>query len=368
MTDVLRVQLVSTATADSPGSMLAYGGELVAAFAEYVPDVELRTTWLARRVSRSASGRRLQMVAFVGKAMAAKPDCDLWHVLDGSRAFLGTALRKRPVLITAHDFIPLLADCGEFAGVLRQGLAARFVWRMNLRSLSRADWVVADSESTARDLHRLATVREERCSVVKLPVRGSLLRHRGTEGETNREEGLVLHVGNDAFYKNRGQVLRIFARLDRGSARRLVMIGPRLDPELQRLSRELGIAELISCKEGVNDEEVASWYARASLMLFPSLYEGYGWPVIEAMAFGLPVLASERGSLPELLGPCAPGIPPGATDQWVARAEALLKSAPAREELGARCRAHAETFSRRRFAEEMRWAYLKVVGRDPSRA
>ncbi|MGA8260554.1 MAG: glycosyltransferase family 1 protein [Arenicellales bacterium] len=368
MRDVLRVRLVSTSPAGLSGSMPAYGEELLAAFAEHVSDVDLRMVQFAGRTRHGAWARRLQMVSLVGRAVVARPDCDLWHVLDGSRAFLGTVLRKRPVVITAHDFIPVLAERGEFSGVDGQGRAARFLWQRNLRGLARADQVVAVSASTAADMARLRSGEKNQCVVLHHPVRGSLLQFSREQHDTDREQGVVLHVGNDAFYKNRGQVLEIFSLLERDIARKLVMIGPLPSSELRQWSRDLGIAERVSWIENVSDEELAGWYARASLMLLPSLYEGFGWPAIEAMAFGLPVLASDRGSLPELLGPCGPGIPPDATAQWVERARALLTSTSRRQELSARCIAHAETFNRRRFADEMRRVYLQVASRERAAA
>ncbi len=97
------------------------------------------------------------------------------------------------------------------------------------------------------------------------------------------------------------------------------------------------------------------------MLLFPSLYEGYGWPVLEAMAFGLPVVASDAGSLAELVGDAATVYSPLDEAGMAAAVERVLASEDVAQAASARGRARASEFSEARFAREMVAAYESAM-------
>jgi len=249
---------------------------------------------------------------------------DVWHVLDGSRAYLTGLLRGAACVVTAHDLIPWLQAKGRFPGAPRASRAAALLWRLNARSMRKADTLVCDSHSTARDAQECFQVPVSRCRVVPLPLRPSLARLASEPSDMAREQGLVLHLGNNGFYKWREQVLRIFARLDRARARRLVMAGPPPTAGMRDLASQLGITERVNWVGDPDDDRLAELYRRASLLLFPSRYEGYGWPVLEAMSFGLPVVCSDRGSLPEVAGDACPCLDPDDLEAMAGVVSAIL--------------------------------------------
>lgn len=348
----MRVGLVATAPLDVPGSMRAYADVLTQALAEYAPEIEVRLFQLAPVAASAGLAQRLEMLSLPIRAWQLRNGAlDLWHVLDGSRAYVASALRGAPVVVTAHDIIPLLQQHGRFPDAPPTSAASRWIWRRNGAAMLKAKVLVCDSACTIRDVS--AECGEPRSSrIVPLPVRPSLAAFaEGDAGE--REQGVILHIGNNGFYKRREQALRIFARLDRKLAHRLVMIGPKPTTTMHAIVEEAGLGERVLWVEGVADAVVANWYRRATVLVFPSLYEGYGWPLLEAMTFGLPVVCSDGGSLPEVAGKAAPCVPADDMDGFVREIEALLGNPALARIRGEQGLAWAGRFSLQRFADDM---------------
>lgn len=135
------------------------------------------------------------------------------------------------------------------------------------------------------------------------------------------------------------------------------MIGPEPTHELANLARLLGISDRLSWISDPSDEDLARQYHRASVMLFPSRYEGFGWPVLEAMAFGLPVICSNRGSLPEVAGPDGICIDPDEHSAFALAVNAMLADEVAADIATSRGLLWAATYSEQRFAGAMRDEY-----------
>lgn len=360
----LRVALVSTAAVDTPGSMRVYADLLLQALQRDAPEIEASLVELDPYPGGPGWRQRLATLALPWRARrvaSLKPQ--LWHILDGSRAYLAKGLRGAPVVITAHDIIPVLQQQGRFPGAPAVGAAARWLWKRNGKAMRAAASLVCVSERTLLDVSTVYGAPRQ-ASVVQHPVRPALAA-LDTHEDSVRETGLVLHVGNNGFYKNRAQVLHVFAAMDRALAQRLVMVGPPPVPALRELSRQLGIAPSVQWLEDVDDAQVAHWYQRASVLVFPSLYEGYGWPVLEAMAFGLPVVTSHGGSLPEVVGDVAPCLAPDDVDGFVREMAAILADPNLAALRAARGRERAGQFTMARFAREMAAVYQAAVTGNP---
>jgi len=357
-----RIVLVSTAATDAPGSMRAYAETLLTNLAEHAPRFALECVELAPRAPAGRWRSRWQTAWLPMRARRLRGHApDVWHVLDGSRAYVAPALGPAPVVITAHDAIPWLQGQGRFPGVAAPGAAALGLWRRNGEAMRGAARVVCDSARTAGDIQSSFSVAAARCALVPLPLAPAMARYSAEPVSAEREPGMVMHVGNNAFYKNRAGVLRVFARQAPTLAQRLWMLGPAPDPGLRALAAELGIAERVDWLSDPDDAVLADRYRRASVLLFPSLYEGFGWPVLEAMAFGLPVVCTDGGSLPEVAGEaarvCAVGDEAGLAE---AVAE-LLGSPEAAAAAGTRGRERARRFSAAEFARAMAEVYTMAM-------
>lgn len=263
-------------------------------------------------------------------------------------------------MITVHDLIPWLQARAQFLEAPVVGPASRWLWRANLRAMRQASALCCVSHHTAHDV-RAALAHERPLSVAWLPLRPGLQDLAERREGAGRDPDLVLHVGHNGFYKWRTQVLRVFARL--APRRRLQMLGPPPAPELRRLAAELGIEERVEFRSDPDDATLAATYRRASLLLFPSQYEGFGWPVLEAMAFGLPVICSNRASLPEISGGACPALDPNDVAAFATEAESILSNPERARALVEAGIARAESFSLRGFASTMGSIYAQTLER-----
>lgn len=357
----MRIGLISTAAISVPGSMRAYADVLLQALARHVPEIEVQVFELEPHPPTSGWRQRATTLALPWRARRSRGlNPDLWHVLDGSRAYVAAGLHAAPVVITAHDIIPVLQQQGRFPGAPPVGRAARWLWHRNSAELRKAQALICVSESTRRDVD--ATVGPIRVAqVVPLPVRSQLSDQSLDDVASCRESGTLLHVGNNSFYKNRPQVLRIFAALDRSLARRLVMVGAPPTTELRALAERLGIADALHWVVDAGDAEVAKWYRSAAVFVFPSRYEGFGWPVLEAMTFGLPIVCSQAGSLPEVVGDAASCLPEEDIAGFATVIEALLRDPHLHAQTSRAVRLRARAFSLERFARETSAVYRGAV-------
>jgi glycosyltransferase involved in cell wall biosynthesis len=129
---------------------------------------------------------------------------------------------------------------------------------------------------------------------------------RRLSGIADLRRPFVLHVGSNHPRKNRDGVMRVFALAAKRSDLQLVFAGEKLNDDLRRLARELQIEDRIVEVVRPKVEVLEALYSQAVALIFPSRYEGFGWPAIEAQASGCPVVASDIPPLAEILGESAP--------------------------------------------------------------
>ncbi len=177
-------------------------------------------------------------------------------------------------------------------------------------------------------------------------------------------ERFLLHVGTLEPRKNLQRLVRALYQIrQQGSEIPLVLVGAQgwqmngLAQEIERL----GLQDAIRFTGYVPDEDLPGLYSLATLFVFPSLYEGFGLPPIEAMACGAPVLTSNRGSLPEICADAAHLVDPEDEQALADSLLALLGDADWRAELSRRGQAHARTFSWERAARETAAIYRRVL-------
>jgi glycosyltransferase involved in cell wall biosynthesis len=179
----------------------------------------------------------------------------------------------------------------------------RFIFRITVpRSARRADRVLAVSEVTRRDLVELYGIPEEKIVVTPNGVDPGFTPY----GPTPAGDPYVLFVGALQPRKDAALAIEALALVGDG-APRLVLVGPdkggRADAE--RTARRVGLGGRVELRGHVPEDELASLYRGAACLVFPSRYEGFGLPVLEAMASGTPVVATAAGALPEVAGDAA---------------------------------------------------------------
>jgi glycosyltransferase involved in cell wall biosynthesis len=215
-----------------------------------------------------------------------------------------------PYLITVHDLIRH-RDCDLDSGgaplIRRPTRRDRLLFELDHEAIRDAAAVIAISETTRRDVIEILGVPSNRVHVAPNGIDHA--RFRPTDKRVPGEP-YVLFVGVEHPRKNLRGLLAAFARLKRElrcPRLRLIKIGPpgyrarQFRRQTLRAIAELGLEDDVHLVGRVEDALLPAYYSGAECLVMPSLYEGFGLPVIEAMACGCPVVASDRGALPEVV-------------------------------------------------------------------
>lgn len=257
-----------------------------------------------------------------------------------------------PLVVTIHDLAYLRRP--EVVPARRR----RYFETLTRWSVRRARRVLAVSESTKRDIIELLGVSPERVAVTPLAAderfrplpSADLDRFRRTAGIARP---YVLYVGTVEPRKNLPALLRAFDRIAPDVPHDLVILGPDgwMTAAFYETLGAIRAGDRVRRQEFVAAEELPAWYGAADLFAFPSLYEGFGLPVVEAMACGTPVVTANVSSLPEVAGEAAVTVPPE-DEAALAEAMARVLTDPAlAASLRIRGIARAGTFSWSRTAE-----------------
>ncbi len=250
------------------------------------------------------------------------------HSIDlfwGPNLLIPGPLCRVPQVVTVHDLAPY--QPWDYQKPL---------WKIMFKSafpvsLKSASVVIADSYATGSDLQHLFGIDSSKVQVVHLG-----LRDLEKAGGNREQTPYILAVGNITARKNYETLIRAFEKLRKQvSDIRLVICGkPGWGSEnILELARSTPSASMIEIREHVNDAELSALYTNATVFAMPSLYEGFGLPVLEAMAFGVPVVSSNSSSLPELVGDAGILISPDEIDRWASELCRLVVDRAARKKL-----------------------------------
>jgi glycosyltransferase involved in cell wall biosynthesis len=178
------------------------------------------------------------------------------------------------------------------------------------------------------------------------------------------ETPFVLHVGSNLSRKNRMGVIRAFALASREVDLQLVLVGPQLTPQLQEVIVAEGVGERVTVIVKPGNEVLEALYNVALALFFPSRYEGFGWPLIEAQACGCPVICSRCGPFPEVMGTSA--IVRDVDDErgFAGDIVRLAEEAPAREACIAAGLENARRFDQERMVAGYLDVYRELAGRQ----
>lgn len=229
-----------------------------------------------------------------------------------------------------------------------------------IASVQRADHVICISEHTRQDLIQLHGIEEAKTSVVHL---GFSLTDAGEKpcGATSRP--YLLYVGARGGYKNFEGLLKAYA-MTSGLAREFDLVafgGGELSPRERTLIQELGLDDSKVRQMGGSDALLAGLYRGAALFVYPSLYEGFGIPPLEAMSFNCPVACSDTSSIPEVVGDAACLFDPESIDSMGAAIESVLNDDAVRRDLVARGQQRISQFSWEKCALRTHDVYRSVL-------
>jgi glycosyltransferase involved in cell wall biosynthesis len=239
---------------------------------------------------------------------------DVVHICDQANAVYVPILKGKAHLVTCHDLLAIRSALGEVPAN-RVGWSGRIYQRMILNGLRQAQHVVCVSPHTRSELLSVAELPAARTRVVANALNYPF-RPMPQEEAVDRLRRLgatepwpfLLHVGGNQWYKNRGAVVSIFQHLSSLPAFKeyhLVMVGKPWTRKIRQQVRQSGVCDRVHEWTEVSNRELQALYSVAKALLFPSLQEGFGWPILEAQACGCPVFSSRRAPMTEVGGDAA---------------------------------------------------------------
>jgi len=328
-----------------------YSREMMSGLARAHPEESFRFYYRPHRLLKSFAeklppnaNRRL---------LTGAPRADLFHALNQR---LDGRVDRRPgrTVCTFHD---LFVMTGEYSS---PEFRARFTEQAR-QAAANSDAIIAVSQSTASQVEQLLGVESSRIHVVPhgSPYGAGVSAAPGAA----RRENLVLFVGVIQKRKNVGRLVKAFERLPAGW--RLALAGA---------SQGYGAAEELRAVEEsprradsdilgqLSGQQLAALYARARIFAFPSLDEGFGMPILEAMAHGVPVVTSQCSAMPEVAGDAALLVDPLNIDQLAHALTRLAGDEGLREDLIARGRARVPRFTWDSAVAQTWAVYEKVMG------
>ena len=295
---------------------------------------------------------------------------DLFHVADHSYAHLVDALPPGRTVVTCHD-LDAFRSLLEPAREPRPPWFRRMMGRV-LRGLQGAAHVVCDSDAVHAELLSYGLLPPDRVSTVPLPAHPDFSPdpHPAADAEAARLLGPpspdaieVLHVGSTVPRKRIPVLLEAFAGIE-SAAVRLVRVGGGLTPEQRRMAADRGIADRIAELPFLDRPTLAAVYRRAALVVNPSEREGFGLPLVEAMACGAPVLASDLAVLREVGGGAVRYVASDDADAWsraLADELARLAAPEAREAARQAALDRAQRFTLATYGQEIAEVYERVM-------
>ncbi len=272
-----------------------------------------------------------------------------------------------PYVITVHDLIRYLDLQGSVPLIHRATGRDRIVLRRDYDGIRKAPAIIAVSETTKRDLMRELAVPEGAITVVYQGIDHAVFR---PVDRRLIDVPYVLFVGSEQPRKNLRLLFHAFARLKterRFRELKLVKVGSAGGDEADfrrrtlRALDEFGLRAEVLLVEQVEEQDLVAFYGGAELLVLPSLYEGFGFPPLEAMACGCPVIVSSAGCLPEVAGPAAIVCDPQDAGALASAMRDVLTSDARRKALRARGLEHARRFTWERTAAETLRVYERAL-------
>jgi glycosyltransferase involved in cell wall biosynthesis len=361
---------------DRVGGTETYVRQLVPELARAAPDDQF-ILYLAREAAATAwqipanvrigyapvsSVSRVQRLGWelTGLPLQARRDrVTLLHSL-GTTSPLTSAM---PRVVTVHDLIY------EHFPEAFPGIRTPVLRRLIPRMLRRAQRVISDSEATRRDVVGLYGVDAELADVVHLgpgrpPVTLDDEQARALRSAVGAQAPYLLSVATSQPHKNLRRLIEAFARVtQQRPGMRLVLVGGagQAQAQLAEVASTAGVSEAISFTGWVDDRTLDAVYAGAELFVYPSLCEGFGLPLLEAMERGVPVLSSRDTSLPEVGGEAVEYVDATSVDELADAIGRLLADPARRAELVALGHTQFGRFGWPRAARETLASYERVL-------
>lgn len=259
------------------------------------------------------------------------------------------------VVITIHDLVAWLYPT-------RHNFKATIIERLTLPfAIKKITKAITVSENTKRDLHHFFPIIKEKVEVISCAAGSNFSEFTAEEKENFRREHhlpnhFILAVGTLEPRKNFVTLIRAFGEVQKNHQEfSLIIIGGKgwYFEKIFRTVRDLGLEDSVIFKGYVDEEELTGYYNTATLFVFPSLYEGFGIPPLEAMKSLCPVIASNASSIPEVVGKAAILASPSSISEFASAIEKVIQEPELQKELRKKGLAQSKKFSWHMAAEKV---------------
>ncbi len=305
----LELSIINDLSEDNRTSMDIYAGALteqLLSLASTYFDIKTIKPRIPNWLSGKMGMRFARFLLYPFKIISLKSS--IYHILDHGYAHLIFFLPVKKTVITVHDLIPFLHWKGFLVGTKSKRMPLFNL--LSLTGLKRAEYIITDTFNTKNDLIHFLGIKPEKITVIPLGIDLSFNQFDTEMKETVRQNMfkgesktiLVLITGSQ-FYKNPETALKILEHLINNFSSNIKLIKTGcVTKEWIKLINSYGMENHVTNLGIIPREKMVDLYNAVDILLFPSLYEGFGWPPLEAMACGIPVVASNAGSLTEVVG------------------------------------------------------------------
>lgn len=317
-----------------------------------------RIEWHRSRLPTANPVARIFWEQALAPVVVRRSGVDLMHFPVNVVSMISTV----PQVVTVHDLA--FHHFPEQYPPMKQ----RYLRLMTRLAVRRATRVIAVSEATRQDVIRMHGCNPERVITVPNGVVDEMRPLPDAEVAAFRREfdlpqEFILFLGTLQPRKNLERLLKAYAAIATETDWPLVIagaVGWHYEEIFQRVE-QLGLAQRVRFMGHVAGEDLPRWYNAATLFVYPSLYEGFGLPVLEAMACGTPVMASNTSALPEVVGDCGVLVDPLDEAAMATSMLTLVRDANLRQQLGQRARERAKSFTWRKTTERTLAVYRDVL-------
>ena len=265
---------------------------------------------------------------------------------------------NQPFIVTVHD---LARCCFNFD---RETIGEKILLNLDTRHIKRASHIIAVSENTGRDLVNYLKIPGSKISVIYNGVDHNIFKPYNVR---LLDKLYILYVGSERRRKNLGGLFEAFAVLKQEFPElKLVKVGGsgrsnKFRSDTMKKLSSLGITDDVIFVGYISELELAYYYSSAALLAYPSLYEGFGLPPLEAMACGCPVVTANTSSLPEVMGEAGIMVNPCDTNSLVQAMRRVLTDDKLRDNMVRKGLEQSKKFSWEKTAELTQQVYNKVA-------
>lgn len=277
--------------------------------------------------------------------------------------------KKDKIIVTVHDLTPII-----FSEHFPAGIKGNITWQIQRYLLKKTDAIITDSENSKKDIAKIIGYPESQIHVAYLAagkefkrVQSSEFRVQSLKKKYNLPEKFALYVGDVTWNKNLPRLVKASQKAEIP----LVMIGKALvnkqidtsnpwNNDIVEVKRMVKNDKQVICPGFVSTEELVLFYNMATAFIMPSLYEGFGLPILEAMSCGCPVITTKEGSLAEVAGESAYFVDAYSVDSIESGLKKVFTDKNLQKELANKGLAQAALFSWEKTANQTEAVYKKV--------